>query len=44
MHLEHKPGEIMQVDWSGDTTRIIDTDTGEAIKLYIFVATLGGNK
>ncbi len=40
MHLDHKPGEIMQVDWAGDTTQIIDTDTGESIKVYIFVATL----
>ncbi|MBQ7438163.1 MAG: IS21 family transposase [Oscillospiraceae bacterium] len=40
MHLNHKPGEIMQVDWAGDTTGIIDTDTGELIKVYVFVATL----
>jgi len=40
MHLNHKPGEIMQVDWAGDTTSIIDTDTGEIIKVYVFVATL----
>ena len=40
MHLDHKPGEIMQVDWAGDTARIIDTDTGDSIKVYIFVATL----
>ncbi len=40
MHLNHKPGEIMQVDWAGDTTGIIDTETGELIKVYVFVATL----
>ena len=40
MHLEHKPGEIMQVDWAGDTAHIIDTDTGEPIAVYVFVATL----
>ena len=40
MHLEHKPGEIMQVDWAGDTAHIIDTDTGEPIPVYVFVATL----
>ncbi len=40
MHLTHKPGEVMQVDWAGDTTGIIDTDTGELIKVYVFVATL----
>ena len=40
MHLNHKPGEIMQVDWAGDTTGIIDTDTGELIKVYVFVVSL----
>jgi transposase len=40
MHLEHKPGEIMQVDWAGDTAAIIDTDTGERIPAYIFVSVL----
>lgn len=40
MHLDHKPGEIMQVDWAGDTVSVIDTDTGERIPVYIFVATL----
>lgn len=40
MHLNHKPGEIMQVDWAGDTASVIDTDTGEVIPVYVFVATL----
>ncbi len=40
MHLEHKPGEIMQVDWAGDTASVIDTDTGEIIPAYLFVAVL----
>ena len=40
MHLHHKPGEIMQVDWAGDTASVIDTDTGEKIPAYVFVATL----
>ena len=40
MHLNHKPGEIMQVDWSGDTASVMDTDTGEMIPVYVFVATL----
>ena len=40
MHLNHKPGEIMQVDWEGDNATVIDTDTGEAISVYVFVATL----
>ena len=26
MHLNHKPGETMQVDWAGDSMGIVDTD------------------
>lgn len=37
MHLNHKPGEIMQVDWAGDTAAVIDTVTGEIIPAYLFV-------
>ena len=40
MHIEHKPGEIMQVDWSGDTSFLTNTDDGSGIPVYIFVATL----
>lgn len=40
MHLNHKPGEIMQVDWAGDTATVIDTDTGEAIPAHVFVTSL----
>lgn len=40
MHLNHKPGELMQVDWAGDTISVTDTDTGEDIAAYVFVATL----
>ena len=40
MHLNHKPGEIMQVDWAGDTAKVIDTDTGETIPAYVFVSSL----
>ena len=30
----------MLVDWAGDTTGIVDTYTGELIKVYVFGATL----
>lgn len=40
MHLNHKPGEIMQVGWAGDIASVIDTDTGEVIPAYVFVATI----
>jgi hypothetical protein len=40
MHINRKPGELMEVDWAGQTAEIIDTDTGEVIDAYVFVATL----
>lgn len=39
-HLEHKPGQVMEVDWSGPTMRLVDGVTGEVSKAYLFVATL----
>jgi len=40
MHINRKPGELMEVDWAGQTAGIVDTDTGEVIDAYIFVAAL----
>ena len=40
MHLEHKPGEKMEVDWAGQTMEVTDNVTGEVIPAYIFVAVL----
>ena len=40
MHLEHNPADIVQVDWVGDTCAVVDPDTGETNKAYVFVATL----
>ena len=40
MHLKHKPGEILQVDWAGQTAEVVDADTGEVISAYIFVSSL----
>ena len=39
-HLTHKPGMVCEVDWSGSTMSITSKDTGEIIKVYLFVATL----
>ena len=39
-HLEHKPGERAEVDWSGPTMRYVDPSTGEIITVYLFVGTL----
>lgn len=40
MHINRKPGEQVEVDWAGDTATIIDPDTGENIKAYIFVGVM----
>ena len=40
MHINHKPGEIMEVDWAGQTAFIRNTNTGEPVKAHIFVAVL----
>jgi transposase len=40
MHINRKPGETMEVDWAGGTASIKNTDTGEPITVYIFVAVL----
>ena len=39
-HLEHKPGERAEVDWSGPTMRFVDMNTGEIVTVYLFVGTL----
>lgn len=39
-YLEHKPGVVAEVDWSGPTMNYVDTATGELVKVYLFVATL----
>ena len=38
--IEHKPGDLMEADWAGTTVDIINTDTGELIPTYLFVAAL----
>ena len=44
MHIARKPGEQMEVDWAGQTSAIVDRDTGELIPVYIFVAALSSNQ
>ena len=40
MHINRKPGELMEVDWAGQTAFIVDADTGEALDAFLFVAAL----
>jgi transposase len=40
MHISRKPGEQVEVDWAGDSAQIIDPDTGEITKAYLFVGVM----
>lgn len=40
MHIDHKAGEEMQVDWAGQTMSYVETETGEIKPAYLFVAVL----
>ncbi len=40
MHIVRKPGEQIEVDWAGDSTHIMDLDTGETTNVYVFVGIL----
>lgn len=40
MHIHHKPGDKVMVDWNGVTMNVFDRLTGEQSKAYLFVATL----
>ncbi len=39
-HLEHKPDQACEVDWSGQGMQIINKDTEEISKAHLFVACL----
>ena len=40
MHIHHKPGHKLMVDWAGATMPLYDKLTGAACEAYLFVATL----
>lgn len=40
MRIERKPAREMQVDWVGDTMEVLDPDTGEMLKVFVFAACL----
>lgn len=41
MHIDHKAGDKMYVDYCGDKLRVVDMETGEMRLLEVFVAILG---
>lgn len=40
-HFERKPGERMEIDWSGDAVYYYDKATDEAHKCHVFVTVIG---
>ncbi len=40
MHINHKPGDRVMVDWDGTTMEVCDEYTGEITTAYLFVGTL----
>jgi len=44
MHIEHKAGDKMYVDYTGVTQSIIDAKTGEITQAEVFVAVLGSSQ
>lgn len=41
MHIEHKVGDKLYLDYAGSTLRYVDVDTGEIREAQVFVAILG---
>jgi len=44
MHIVHKAGDKMYVDYAGDRLECTDPQTGEIIKVEVFVAILGSSQ
>ena len=40
MHIQRKPGELMEVDWAGQTAQMTDPETGKILEAYVFVSVL----
>ena len=40
MHINRKPGEQVEVDWAGDTAKLVDPYTGAITEAYIFVGVM----
>jgi transposase len=44
MHMEHKAGDKMYVDFAGEKLPFVDTDTGEIRQAEVFMAILGASQ
>jgi len=44
MHINHKAGDKMYVDYAGKTLEVVDKETGEVTEVQFFVAVLGASQ
>lgn len=44
MHFEHKAGDKLFIDYAGKKLEIVDRETGEVIKVEVFIAILGASQ
>lgn len=44
MHMEHKAGDKLYVDFAGDKLQLIDKETGQVQEVEVFVAILGASQ
>lgn len=44
MHIQHKAGDKMYVDYAGAKLNVVDADTGEVLEMEVFVAILGASQ
>lgn len=44
MHIEHKAGDKLYVDYTGDKLSYVDSDTGELCEVEIFVSIMGASQ
>lgn len=44
MHIEHKAGDKMFIDFAGEKQKIVDRQTGEITEVEVFVAVLGASR
>ena len=44
MHINHKAGDKMYVDYAGKTLEIVNKETGEVTEVQFFVAVLGASQ
>jgi transposase len=44
MHMEHKAGDKMFIDFAGEKLKMIDQQTGEIVSVEVFVAILGASQ